>query len=315
MGVERYLSGLLRRGRDLAAALTHPPGPPPARPDPVRYDRLRRVVLTDEVSRTLFAEYAAHRASPRGAEETGWLLFGVRTADEAVGLATFPAAADRDAGEAHVWITGPAHLLASRVVRQEDRRLALLGVVHTHPGSLRHPSRGDLDGDRDWVPQLRGGEGVFGIGTADATDGPGGTPVSTAPRPHAQCLGDLRFTWYTLAAGDKKYRPVPVELAIGPDLGKVLRPVWGAVEAHAERLERVARQQARVRFEVADGPALAVAVALADPAKAVRVVIGPDGKEVRYYYEADGRAFQVDLPDTPPDQGLYLLLAELAARG
>ena len=273
------------------------------------------MVLTDEVARTLFGEYAAHRASPRGAEETGWLLLGVRTADEAVVLATFPAAADRDAGEAHVWITGPAHVLASRVVRQEDRRLALLGVVHTHPGSLRHPSRGDFEGDRGWVPQLRGGEGVFGIGTADAADDRAGTPVSNSPKPHVQCLGDLRFTWYTLAAGDKKYKPVPVGLAVGPDLGQPLRPVWGAVEAHAERLERVARQQARVRFEVSDGPALAVTVGLADTGKAVRVVIGPDGKGVRYFYETDGQAFQVDLPDAPPDQGLYLLLAELAARG
>lgn len=273
------------------------------------------MVLTDEVSRTLFGEYAEHRASDRGAEETGWLLFGVRTADEAVVLATFPAAADRDAGEAHVWVAGPAHVLASRVVRQEDRRLALLGIVHTHPGSLRHPSRGDLEGDRGWVPQLRGGEGVFGIGTADATGDEPGAPVSSSPKPHAQCLGGLRFSWYTLAAGDKKYRPVPVDLCIGPDLGKPLRPVWGAVEAHAGRLDRVARQQARVRFEVTDAPGLAVVVGLADADQAVRVVIGPDGKGVRYYYEAGGEAFQVDLPDAPPDQGLYLLLAELAARG
>ena len=314
------MAGLLRRGRELAADLTHPPDPGPRRADPAaagkpEYGRLARVVLTDEVSRTLFGEYAAHRASPRGSEETGWLLFGVWTADEAVVLATFPAAADRDAGEAHVWITGPAHLLASRIVRQDDRRLALLGVVHTHPGSLRHPSRGDLEGDRDWVPQLRGGEGVFGIGTADAADDPGGTPVSSSPKPHAQCLGGLRFTWYALAAGDKKYRPLPAELCLGPDLGAPLRPVWGAVEAHAERLERLARQQARARFAVADGPALTLTVGLAEAGAAARVVVAADGKEVRYYYEAGGEAFRVDLPDAPPDQGLYLLLAELAARG
>src|SRR5439155_13588721 len=120
------------------------------------------------------------------------------------------AVADRDAGEAHVWITGPAHLLASRIVRQQDRGLAMLGVVHTHPGSLRHPSRGDLRGDREWVPQLRGGEGVFGIGTADATTEPGGTPISSHPKPHVQCLGDLRFSWYSLAAGER-YHEIPVE--------------------------------------------------------------------------------------------------------
>lgn len=318
------LRDLLRRARELVADLGRmPPGPgraaAPAAPEPAaaptRYDPLRRVVLTDEVSRTLFDEYAAHRAGDRGREETGWVLLGVRGADEATALATLPAAADRDAGEAHVWITGPAHLLASRLVRQDDRRLTVVGVVHTHPGSLRHPSRGDLRGDRDWVPQLRGGEGVFGIGTADAATAPG-TPVEAHPEPHMQALGGLRFSWYSLAAGEKKYKPLPVVLAIGPDLGKPLRPVWAAVEEYAERLERLARQQARVRFAAADGkaaPALTVTVPLAEPGHAVRVDI--EGKEVRYYYEAAGETFQVALPDTPPDQGVYLILAELAARG
>jgi len=119
-----------------------------------------------------------------------------------------------------------------------------------------------------------------------------------------------------LAAGEKKYHEVPVVLTIGPDLAKRLRPVWPAVEAFAERLERLARQQAEVRFEVAAGKAgaaLVAVVGLAEPNQAVRVVI--EGKEVRYYYESNGEAFQVDLPDAAPDQGVYLLLAELAARG
>ena len=63
-----------------------------------------------------------------------------------------------------------------------------------------------------------------------------------------------------------------------------------------------------------DGPALAVTVATADPGGAIRVVI--DGKAVRYFYDAGGDVFQADLPAaTGPDQGVYLLLAELAARG
>jgi hypothetical protein len=131
-----------------------------------------------------------------------------------------------------------------------------------------------------------------------------------------QCLGPLRFTWYALAAGDRKYREVPVELTIGPDLARPLRPVWAAVEEHADRLDRLARQQARVRFDVArgrHGPALAVTVGLAEPGHAVRVLL--EGKEVRFYYEAGGQLFQADLPDAPPDQGVYLLLAELAGRG
>ena len=283
---------------------------------PVEYRRLARVLLTDDVSRTLFEEYAAHRASDRGDEETGWVLLGTRDADEATVLATLPAGAERDAGEAHVRFNSSAQALASRIVRQKDRRLTLLGVVHTHPGSLRHPSRGDLKGDREWVPQLRGGEGVFGIGTADAPTTPDGTAVSSNPKPHMQCLGELRFSWYTLAEGDKKYAEVPVALTIGPDLARPLRPVWAAIEDHAERLDRLARQQAKVRFDVVpgrNGPALAVIVGLAEPGAVIRVTI--EGKEVRFYYEAGGEGFQADLPDAPPDQGVYLLMAELAARG
>ncbi|MDB5307786.1 MAG: hypothetical protein JWO38_1988 [Gemmataceae bacterium] len=318
-------NGLLRRARELADDLTRPPAPA-AGLDPresqggpgaaTRYEPLGRVVLTDEVSRTLFEEYAAHRASDRGEEETGWVLLGVRDLAEATVLATLPAGAERDAGEAHVRFNSSAQALASRIVRQRDRRLTLLGVVHTHPGSLRHPSRGDLKGDRGWVGQLRGGEGVFGIGTADAEQGPDGTPTSSSPKPHMQCFGGLRFTWYTLAAGENKYHEAPVGLTIGPDVAKALRPVWPAVEAFADRLDRLARQQTRVTFEITqgrDGPALAVTVGLAEPGRAVRVVL--EGKEVRYYYEADGAAYQADLPDAPPDQGVYLLLAELAVRG
>jgi hypothetical protein len=319
------LGRLLRGARDLAADLTRPPPPPPvpaALLGPaaaVQYGRLRRVYLTGEVNRTLFEEYAAHRASDRGREETGWVLLGVRGPDEATVLATLPAAADRDAGEAHVWITGPAHVLASRIVRQHDRRLTMLGVVHTHPGSLRHPSKGDLRGDREWVPQLRGAEGVFGIGTADAGTENGsapGTAAGSSPKPHVWCVSGLRFSWYTLADGDWRYHPVPVGLVEGPDLARPLRPVWGAIEGHAERLDRLARQLVGTRFEVTDGrhgPALAATAGLAEPGQAVRVVL--EGKEVRYYYEAGGEVFQADLPDAPPDQGVYLLLADLAGRG
>ncbi len=273
------------------------------------------MVLTDQVSRSLFAEFAAHRKSDRGAEETGWVLLGRRLTDEAVVLAALPAAADRDAGEAHVWITGPAHLLASRIVRQEDRRLMMLGVVHTHPGRLRHPSHRDYEGDRVWVQNLRGEEGVFGIGTA-ARDAPP-DPVAARPQPHVQVLEGLRFDWYTLGLGDKRYRVVPVELTIGPDLAAPLRPVWGVIEGHAARLERLALQVADVRFDVADGrdgPALVVTVGLGEPGRVIRVLL--EGKAVRYFYEAGGEVYQPDLPvGVAPDQGVYLLLAELAARG
>jgi proteasome lid subunit RPN8/RPN11 len=309
--------------KEAAAELTRPPvAPALAVPFetgpqlPATYEPLERVYLTDDVSRTLFEEYAAHRASERGEEETGWVLLGVRDSAEATILATLPAGADRDAGEAHVRFNSAAQALGYRMIWPLERRLKMLGVVHTHPGSLRHPSRGDFKGDRGWVPQLPGGEGIFGIGTADADSTTAGLPVASAPRPHMQCLGELRFTWYTLAAGEKRYREAPIALTNGPHLAKPLRAVWSAIEAHAIRLDRLARQQSRVRFEIASGrsgPALAVTVGMAEPGQAVRVVV--DGKEVRYYWEAGGEVFHAPLPDTPPDQGVYLLMAELAGRG
>lgn len=274
------------------------------------------MILTDEVNRTLFGEYAAHRATERGGEEVGWLLLGRRRADEVVVMATLPAPTERDAGEAHVWISGPVHLVAQRAVRQQDRSLTVVGVVHTHPGSLRHPSRGDFQGDREWVKQLRGGEGVFAIGTADAEPLADGTPVGCHPTPNTQCLGGLRFSWYTLAADAPKYQDAALELVIGPDLARDLRPVWPLFEAHAARLDRLAQQQSRVRFEVVEGkygPALAVVVGLAESGHAIRAVL--DGPEARYVYEAGESAFQVDPRASAPDEGVYRILAELAARG
>lgn len=277
----------------------------------MRYEPLTRVVLTDEVSRTLFGEYAAHRQTDRGREETGWVLLGHRDATTATVLATLPAGANRDAGQEHVRFNTEAQALASRIVRQDDRRLTLLGVAHTHPGTLRHPSGGDLRGDREWVKRLRGKQGVFAIGTVDdATEEPA---VGEHPRPHVQKLKDLRFDWYSLIHGDAGYKSLPVDLTIGPDVAHPLRAVWPAIEAHAARLDRLARQQANVRFATADG-VLTVSVPLAEPGHAIRVLV--EEKSVRFFYAAGGEVFQADLPaGAEPDRGVYLLLAELAARG
>jgi hypothetical protein len=280
-----------------------------------RYAPLQRVVLTDGVGRTLFEGYAGHRAGARGEEETGWLLLGLREASEAVVLATLPAGTQRDASVAHVRFNSDAQALGSRIVRQTDRRLTTLGVVHTHPGSLRHPSEGDLRVDGKWVRQLRGQEGVFGIGTADGLGGPD-LLFAYQPRPHVQCLGELRFSWYALGRGDSAYRPVPVELTLGPDLARGLHDVWSVIEAHAERLERLYRQQAALRFEVVtdeeEGPGLLLTLPLAGNGDSVRVVVRL--KEVRYFVERGGELLEVDHHDDYVDRGVYLLLAEIAAR-
>jgi proteasome lid subunit RPN8/RPN11 len=287
-----------------------------ALPPPVvhRYQPLKRVVLTDEVCRTIFEEFAAHRRSARGEEETGWVLLGVRESAEAVVLATLPAGAERQAGVAHVRFNVTAQALGSRIVRQWDRRLSIIGVLHTHPGSLRHPSDGDFQGDSLWVGQLRGREGVFGIGTADGTKSQG-TLVAHQPKDNVQCLGELCLSWYALGEGDRRYRPLPVELTLGPDLARSLHPLWGTIEVHAEALDRLYRQQAGLVVEVADGaygPALGINIVLAERGSKLRLVL--EKKECRYLLLRQGEVIEVDPHANQVDQGVYLVLAELAGQ-
>lgn len=281
---------------------------------PRTYRPLDRVILTDGVARTLFEEYADHRLGDRGEEETGWVLLGVRETSEAIVLATLPAGAERRAGVGHVQFNSAGQALGSRIVRQKDRRLTILGVVHTHPGSLRHPSDGDYRGDSRWVGQLRGREGVFGIGTADA-EPLDGSRVAWQPKPNVHCLGELSFSWYALGQGEKKYRPLPVSLTIGPDLARPLHSVWPILEEHAPRLDCLFRQQAGVVFEPVHGEtesALALLIPLAEPDQALRVLMTRD--EVRYYLLRDGATFAADPGEDRVDRGVYLLLAELAAQ-
>lgn len=270
---------------------------------------LQRLLLTDGVCRTLFDEFAQHRAGDRGEEETGWLLLGLRQNDEAVALATLPAGTERDAGVAHVRFHAAGQALGSRIVRQNDRRLSILGVVHTHPGSLRHPSSEDYRGDSRWIGRLRGHEGVFGIGTADAS---GEALFARQPKPHVQVLGKLRFSWYALRQGDERYRPLPVTLTLGPDLARDLHPVWPTIEAHADRLDRLAQQQARLRFEATKEGGLAMTIHLAEPGNSLRVLM--NGKRVSYFLVKQEDILAVDPGQYPVDQAVYLLLAELAAQ-
>ena len=279
------------------------------------FQPLRRVLLTDGGSRTLFEEYAAHRASARGEEETGWMLLGHREATEAVALATLPAGTQREAGVAHIRFNSTGQALGSRIVRKADRRLTILGLVHTHPGSLRHPSDGDFRGDRDWVGQLRGKEGIFGVGTADRENDDSPAVLGRHPRPHVQTLGKLCLSWYSLRQGERAYRPLPVELVLGPDLARPLHSIWPVIEAHAEQLDRLARQQAGVAFELVTGragPALAVTIPLAEPGDAIRVLI--EGKEVCYILVRGGEYLTAEAREDRIDHAVYLLLAEIAAK-
>jgi hypothetical protein len=240
------------------------------------------------------------------------VLLGLREAHEAVAVAALPAGTRREASASHVRFNAEAQAVASRVVRQADRRLTTLGGVHTHPGSLRHPSDGDLRGDRQWVRHLRGQEGIFGIGTADGPALVAELAVAHQPSAHVQCLGPLRFSWYALRDGEASYRPLPVGLTLGPDLARPLHSFWSVLEQHAGRIDRVLQQQAGARAEVADGPALLLTVPLADRAGAVRVLVGE--QDVRYYLDRGGQLLEVEHQDELVDRGVYLLLAELTAR-
>jgi hypothetical protein len=270
-----------------------------------------QVVLTDGVGRTLFDGFADHLRGDRHDQETGWLLLGLRQQHQAIVQAALPAGHQRQASRTHVRFNTTAQALGSRILRQLDRRLTILGVAHTHPGSLRRPSKGDLRGDRAWVRQLRGGEGVFAIGTAD---GPVDSTESAAarPRPNAQCQGGLRFSWYALRQGEGRYRPLAVEWTLGPDLAHELQGVWRTVEEHAERLERLLRQQAAFRIEIVAG-GLSLTLPLAEEGACLRVVLR--GTDVRYYTERRGELAECQPGDGRVDRGVYLLLAELSGGG
>jgi proteasome lid subunit RPN8/RPN11 len=285
--------------------------PLPARP----YQPLRRVAMTDGVGRALFEEYAAHRQSARADEETGWCLLGVRGEAEALVLATLPAGAEYDAGRAHVRFNSHGQALASRIIRQADKRVTILGIVHTHPGSLRHPSDGDFRGDSQWVEHLRGQEGVFGIGTVDAEPDQS-MPIATQPKPNVQCWCGLRLSWYALGYRDLRYRSLPAHFTLGPDLARPLHCIWPIIEKHAERLDRLCRQQASVRFELLatqTGQALVVKLPLSAPGSEVKIILHE--KEEHYQVLENGRTFEMKPEDDRVDRAVYLLLAELAGQG
>ena len=267
--------------------------------------RLERIILTDGVARTLFGDFQDHRRSNRGGEEIGWLLLGHREGNNAVALAALPAGTQRDAGVAHVQFHSDVQELASHVLRGDDKRLTIVGVVHTHPGSMRQPSSGDLQGDRLWVGQLRGGEGAFAIGTADAHSG--------KPAAHQQCYGDLCFSWYALAETDSHYRPLPVQVTIGADLAKPLHAVWDLIETHTRSLNRLFRQLTKVRGEVTQEqgtPLLAVHIGLPEKKQCLRLLLSDAA--ARYYWERDGELLAIDPHEPQVDRAVFMILAELA---
>jgi hypothetical protein len=278
---------------------------------PKAYQPLQRVVLADGVLRTLFDDFARHRQTARGEEEFGWALLGVRDECEAHALAALPAGAQRHASLTHIQFHSNAQAVATRLLRQRDKQLTMLGVVHTHPGSLRHPSSGDYRGDILFVTRLRGREGVFGIGTADTN---GQSPETRQPAPNQHVRGPLCFHWYALAEGNDNYRAIPVVASNADDLARPLAGLWPTLETHADALENLSLQLAHISLDVVGAEAdasLALAVALADDRR-LRVLL--QGSAARYYVESDGDLSAVEPGATAVDHGVYSILAELAKR-
>jgi proteasome lid subunit RPN8/RPN11 len=269
---------------------------------------IQRLLITDEVSRTLFQEYSEHRSSQRGHEETGWLLLGLRREAECVALATLPAGALRDAGEGHILFNLDAQAVGSRIVRQRERSLVILGVVHTHPGSLRHPSQSDFRGDIKWIESLRGQEGIFGIGTHDPKAKP--SELADHPKSHVQTFGAFRFDWYKLASGERNYQTLPVEITIGPELASSLRSIWRIIETNAPRLERLARFQPKLKFDPQPDRLLIRLPAL-ESTKQVVASLTETG--CQWFLEHDGNILGVNLDQSiPVDQGIFQIWSELA---
>jgi hypothetical protein len=94
-----------------------------------------------------------------------------------------------------------------------------------------------------------------------------------------------------------------------------LHAVWETIAVHAQRINRLYRQQAKVSCDVTEGtagPALAVTVPLAEPGDAIRVLL--EEKQVRYFLQRDDDLVAAKVPTDCIDQGVYLLLAELASQ-
>ncbi len=292
---------IVRRWRTIRSAVAKTPVPVTMAP---KSHRLERVTVADGVMQTLFEDYAEHRHTPRGDEEVGWFLLGHRQDNEAFVTAALPAGTERDASVGHVRFDADAQSLASLILRQKDKRLCHLGVVHTHPGDMRYPSSGDLLGDSRWVEQLRSGEAIFGIGTAD---------VQREDAGDANIYGDMCFSWYTLGVGDHRYRPLPIHLTEGIDHAAPLRPLWSTIESHATPLLRLCRQFARVQLDVLDDglqKLLNVKIPLAQHNQQLRLLL--TDTQARYYLERQGNLIAIDPHEAALDRAVYLILAELA---
>ena len=274
---------------------------------PIKY-----MLISSGVGQTLVQGYRNHLHQERGDEETGWLLMGYREKKHAVVVAAVPSGEFREASSTHVKFNSQAQVVAGRLLRQLHDKLEVLGLFHTHPGRLRHPSSGDYQGDIQWVKKLPGKQGVFGIGTVDH-ESPIRGEFATKIAINTFSMTGMRFDWFSLASGDSNYVKVPIRWTLGEDLAKPLHVVWDAMETHAGEIEKVLAQQTKATCGITQGAAghqLTLSIPLAGSSGKIIVFIFKD--KVQYFFEKNEQLFAVDIQEDKVDRGVYLVLAELS---
>ena len=118
-------------------------------------------------------------------------------------------------------------------------------------------------------------------------------------------------SWYALAAGDRRYRRIPVEVAPGPDLARPLHPIWATIEFHAQALDGLCHQLAQVTFEVNEGDqGLLARLPVADTGDSLRIVLRRD--EARFFLDQGGKLLAIEPQERQVDCAVFLILAELA---
>src|SRR5262249_43938161 len=96
-----------------------------------------------------------------------------------------------------------------------------------------------------------------------------------------------------------------------PDLARPLHPLWDTIELHADMLDGLCRQLAKVTFEVVKEKRTLVArIEVADTGAALRLFLRQE--EARFYQDRGGELTAIDLPEPPLDRAVFLILAELA---
>lgn len=260
---------------------------------------------TTGVLETLDQEYQEHQQSDRGDEELGWVLLGERIASRAIVQATLPAGANRQASATHIRFNATAQAVAVRLLFAQGHRLQLLGLVHTHPGQMRQPSSGDLQGDQQWILQLPGQQALFGIGTVKHSSR---IDLQSASANH-------RFDWYTLSTAMQQYQAVRLTIVEGQDVATILRRVWPILETHADAIERLSHLFKKLQLGLLNGAEPGIVIKIPLPAGQDYLQVILQNRSRKWIYSRDERLYQPTInSDEPLEKAIFQFLTEWASR-